>query len=421
MSCLMLWPGSSVAQSDVIEEIRFVGNKRTKPEILLQELPVGVGDTINSELVERSRQAIMDLGLFKSVKIDLLLTETGRIVEITVDEKYYFFPLPRLNRDADGEVSYGVTLRMDNLGGLNQKVKFTYRQARACCGSSDKIDTYSLFYNYPRVAGTHYGLVFSLAHSINPVEDENILGNVIAEYEENFDSAGVGVSRWLSREGPSSGWSLGASVFWRRLTFSQQSGAPITHAVEKAVGLAGVLRYIDIHDYLFSRSGLEYGFITEQGVDEMGSDAPFSRNQFFYRHYFPAGEIESHKNLNLQLRFGVAGGDVPIDDAPYSLGGSRDLRAYEKNSFSGQSFFLANVEYLTPIGGHNALRGVAFVDFGNTYADNRIIDFGDVEKSAGLGLRYRVKSFVNLQLRIDMGYAFGLSQREVYVGTKNSF
>lgn len=404
----------------VITDIRFSGNKHTQPQIMLQEMVIKAGDLIDSERIEISRQAIMDLGLFKSVDATLVPEAHGVVLEIAVSEKYYVIPLPKLDRSADGDVSYGGQLTLDNLWGLNQKLKLVYKAERGCCENSRTVNTYSLGYQYPRVAGTDFGLSMNLSHEATPQSDNDLLGNVVSEYEEGLDSVSIGLSHWLGRDGPSSGWSVGVSTFWSHLTYNQQGGVPITYGPEKAVGLGFSVSYTKVHDLLYSREGVEFGISSEHGLEEMGSDTPYSRNQLYYRQYMPVGSTP-HTSLNLQVRLGVTGGDVPIDDHSYGLGGSRELRGYDKSSIEGRSFFVTNLEYLHPLFGHPAAQGVLFTDIGNAYADNRLVDLSDVAASAGVGLRYKFKAFVNLQLRADMAYAFGLSERKLYVGVKNTF
>ncbi|MFC1751117.1 BamA/TamA family outer membrane protein [Pseudomonadota bacterium] len=403
-------------QAPIISEIRLTGNERTKPKIIL----IHTGDPVDTGKIELSRQAIMDLGLFKSVTTRLIKEGDNTVLEIEISEKYYIIPLPRLDRSADGEVSYGGQIRLDNLGGLNQKLKLTYKAQRGCCDTDRTVNTFSMGYSYPRVAGTHYGLSVGLSHSVTPQANQATLGTAVSEYQEELDSVSVGLWRWLIRDGPSEGWSIGVSTFWQQLHYSQHSGAPITFSSEKSAGVATGLRYNKVHDMLFSRRGMEMGIISEQGLEAHGSDSSFSRSQFYYRRYYPVSNTP-HTSLNVQMRLGGSGGKMPIIDHPYGLGGSRDLRGYTKGSLTGRSYFLSNVELLRPLWGHNAGRGVLFWDVGNAYADNRLIDFDDLESSAGIGYRYKLKSFVNFQLRMDIAYAFGLSKNKFYFGSKNTF
>jgi outer membrane protein assembly factor BamA len=415
-------PPDAMAQSDRIEEIRFVGNNQTKEQIMRQEMIIKEGDPADPDKIEASRQAIMDLGLFKEVHTRLLPGEQGQILEIKVDEKFYVIPMPHLDRNADGEVRYGADLTVDNLAGLNQRLKLNYEAKRGCCETAGRLThTIDLSYSYPRIVGSHFGLDMALVRKIHPVSTIDSLGKTIAEHENIYSSFGLGLSRWLSHEGPSQGWIVGAALFWRFQELQQKSGAPLDYPSEKAAGVEFNFSYTRVHDYLYSREGVEFGYISEVGLDAFDSDNTFGRNQVYYRRYVLLGLPHEHTNLNFQLRLGGSGSDIPLRDNAYSLGSSDDLRGYEKNSIVGKSYSVMNIEYLHPLFGYAPTRGVIFADIGNAYADNRVLALGDLESSIGLGFRYRIKALVNFQLRVDVTYAFGTEKKKVYFGSKNTF
>ncbi len=411
--------GQVQAADLVIEEIRFIGNEHTEESILLQEMSVKVGDVADEERIAKSRQAIMDLGLFKSADINTLPGEQGVILEVAVSEKHYFFPIPKLNRDADGEISYGVQLRFDNLGGLNQRMRLTLKNNQQCCGQTGDEQELSLSYYYPRLKGSVYGLSIGGQLSRRPEQvgtdaDPTITGR----YDRSVDGIRIVGSRWLLEEGPSAGWRVNAGVFYSGDRFTHVDGEVGLRSDRQSVGLVGGLEYGKVHDYLYSREGAEYGYELTLGLEGMGSDHNYSIHSVHYRRYWPIGDTE-HQALHFQMRMGTSGGNPGID-APFSLGGSNDLRGYEKSSLEGRSYFSTNTEFLRPIV-HPAFRGVVFMDIGNTYPDSRMIDFGDLEYGGGLGFRYKFKMFVDVQLRFDLGWALGDTGRKAYVGTKHSF
>lgn len=402
----------------IITEIRFVGNKVTSPRVMRQEMVIKEGDVADPEKIEASRQAIMDLGLFKEVAAVVLPVEGGQALKITVEEKIYILPIPKLDRNTDGDVSYGAQIRWDNIAGLNQRIKLTYEMQQSDLANNKNPTELSLEYQYPRWAGTDYGLNMNLTYFRSPASKSED-GIKIAESWLAMDSFGIGVSHWLG-SGPSTGWNAGVSWFWSLSHFSDVTGDPDVFFDSKSVGVGLGINYSRVHDFLYSRSGMEYGYSLSVGPTWLGSDLTFSTNQIYYRHYFPVGDIK-HQNIDLQMRFGGAGGTLPGGGDPYSLGGSRDLRAYEKGKFTGKSFFSTNVEYLRPLFGHAPLRGVVFYDVGNTYPDNRVIDVQNLESAIGFGVRYRVKWFVDLQIRADYAKALGESSSKFYIGTKSTF
>ncbi|RMF04418.1 MAG: hypothetical protein D6772_00605 [Bacteroidetes bacterium] len=102
---LVLLGGSqmSYAQVDfiIVEDLQIEGNKKTRAEVLLREMPFAPGDTIRlDELVDKVDEAerqLMNTGLFVSADISYADWEgsTGLVTFlVTVAESWYIYPLP---------------------------------------------------------------------------------------------------------------------------------------------------------------------------------------------------------------------------------------------------------------------------------------------------------------------------------------
>lgn len=139
------------AQADTAQHVRVYGvtingNKTTKARIILREMLVADGDSLSSaELyrrMERSRQNLMNTGLFNTVSVmPLYLDQHSVMVEVTVNERWYIWPAlifdladPNFNtwwltKDFD-RVNYGLYLYKYNLRGRNEtgyvKAQFGY-------------------------------------------------------------------------------------------------------------------------------------------------------------------------------------------------------------------------------------------------------------------------------------------------------
>ncbi len=416
---LLFFSSTVTAQSGVIEEIRFSGNKKTQADILLQEMRVKVGDPVDLRLIEEDRQAIMDLGLFKLVYADVNEVDGKQVLEIAVSEKYYLFPLPKFDRSADGDISYGVRLKVDNLAGLNQSLRLTYKKVDGCCDALGNSNEFDANYSYPRIAGSLFGLRVGLLYFDTPVEDKQS-GGVISTFERDYKAFSFGINRWLRQDGPSVGWSASIGPFWRAAKYNYVSGLPGLYSDGDAVGVDLGVAYARVHDYLYSREGTEYGYSIQIGSSALGSDDSFTQSNVYYRRYYYLNG-ERHHNLNAQFLMGFSGGELPLGGDFFAVGGSNSIRGYEKGSIKGESFFTLNLEYLSPLHGNNEMRGVLFVDMGNAYYDNRTVDLTDFESSIGFGLRYKIKSFVKVDLRFDTAYAFGIEDTAVYFSTRGAF
>jgi outer membrane protein assembly factor BamA len=406
--------------ADIITAIEFSGNRVTNPKILRYEMLIKEGDRADPALIERSRQAIMDLGLFTSVDAVVEQHDDGTVVRFIVKEKYYILPVPKIDRDDDNKISLGAEISLDNLAGLNQQLKIRYETEEADTVSSGKIETNFISFNYPRMFGSPYQVYTEISQSRQP-EEVVTDTTVTSLYELEAWTASLQVSRWLAKRGPSRGWQVGSGLIWRRNGYDYVSGDTGTFQDERAVGISALGQFLDVRDYLFSRSGKEYGYVGEFGAPALGSDTRYTRHELFYRRYLLlAGR--PHENIEFQGRLGLSSGDIfASDEYAYSLGGSKTLRAYDTSSFTGNSFVLFNLQYLRPFFDYYPLRGAVFMDVGNTYPSNVTIDLGDLEWDVGIGLRLRLKSFVKIDLRVDVAYSYDTGEYKVFAGTKEIF
>ena len=126
--------------------------------------------------------------------------------------------------------------------------------------------------------------------------------------------------------------------------------------------------------------------------------------------------------VDLQARLGLSSGDIfASDTSAYSLGGSKTLRGYATGSFLGNSYVLLNVQYLRPLFGYYELRGAVFLDVGKTYPSNTQLHLGDLKWDIGVGFRWRLKSFVKIDLRADAAYAPDIGEWRYFAGIKEIF
>ena len=124
-----------------ITEIKIVGNKKTKPQIIERELSVKVGQKYYfseiDSIFEWERNRIYNTNLFNSVTISLCDTSlSSTCVKIIVHERWYFYPLPVfklvdrnfndwwVNRNKDlSRVNYGVKFFHYNVRGKAERTK----------------------------------------------------------------------------------------------------------------------------------------------------------------------------------------------------------------------------------------------------------------------------------------------------------
>ncbi|HEY0721805.1 MAG TPA: BamA/TamA family outer membrane protein [Gammaproteobacteria bacterium] len=417
MVMLALLPLTAVAASDplpTVAAIHFTGNKVTNDKVMLREMVIHVGDPLDAERIERSRQAIMNLGLFKSVTASV---EEGNVLLITVVERYYILPLPLLDARPEGDYSYGAELRFDNLAGLNQRFKLTYEEKDSVTKDLPHAKEGGITYAYPRLNDSAYQLDFSskVKQYEFPWPDKYAPQ---AHYRIDAWNTSLSLSRWANDEGVSRGWRYGAGLSHQVNDYRLMDGSAGDLLDGQAVSLNATLESVEVDDYAFYRDGRIFGVRGELGMPILDSDFSFSREQVYYRayHHLPS----TGANINSQWQFGFANG-CSFDCAAWKLGGGSTLRGYDSEYVSGNIFALANLEYHHPMSGFNQLRGVIFTDVGDAWGDMESMTLTHLKSSVGVGLRWTVQSFVDITLRADFAYGLDAQSYHGYFSTRASF
>lgn len=180
---LMLVSGLAAAQPLIVRDIHFAGNRITQPSTLLRELKVRVGDAYDDERVEASRQAIQDLGLFRSVAVDHETVDSGIELTFTVAEKWYLQAYPRLSANSDGQNSVGAELRWSNLWGLNHSLRMLGRSRDSNDADRGREQSYRARYSAPFLLSDHVGLRGGVSHSVTPFIDPAVYDETLNEAE----------------------------------------------------------------------------------------------------------------------------------------------------------------------------------------------------------------------------------------------
>jgi len=422
----LLWLASCVltvanaAEGPLLDEIRFAGNKVTEESVMRQEIVLREGHPYDAKEVEKSRQAIMNLGLFKSVRAEVLQEQGRHILLVTVEERFYILPLPLLDYRPDfladetaTNYSYGGQLRFDNLFGLNQRLKISYEEKKYVDEVEPPVKELEVDYLYPRIVGTPYSLALDLSRKERGIDSDDD-GDFRNDAIRDDRSVRFFVSRWLDPGGASEGWRAGAGVSAANSDYSGDRDESV-YAYSQVIALLGSVGYYEVDDYRYHRDGYAFDYALQLAQPAWSSDAEYFRNTFSYRSYQPLQGVDA--NINTQLKLGLAFGD----GSAYDLGSSTSLRAYPGDTFSGNLLLQGNVEYHHHLSGNRQLRGVLFADAANVWPQVDEIDSDRLYTAVGIGARWRVQTFVDVTLRLDYAYAADSGETETYLATSGSF
>ncbi len=402
-----------------ISEIRFEGNKVTRESVLRQELLLQEGDELDIKLLEKSRQAMMNLGLYKSVASRVEEDGEGRRLVFTIEERYYLLPIPLLNgNQEEGNYSYGMELRHDNVMGLNQRLKLTYENEHSLDGTVPSKRQMELSYAIPRLINTPFQLSLNAKQTSEQIIEVDETDTTTGSYHQDISSGGFFLSRWVNPNWISQGWTVGAGLGVVEKRFHQQSGSGLDYHDSQSLALNSGINYNEVEVHPYHRAGTRYGYSLSIAQPWLASDYNFTRHNFYYRRYQPLKAVDA--NLNAQFRLGLANGRA-FDSPTYSIGSSSLLRGYKNGYAEGDAMMILNLEYHHHLSGYRQLRGVLFTDVGNAWESPLAIDLGDLSSAVGVGLRWRVQAFVDVTLRMDYAQALNDDNSTLTLTTSASF
>lgn len=412
---LLLLPVQVMAA--VITTIEFVGNNKTNEAILLQEMQSKVGDELNVQTVNADVQSIMDLNLFKDVDYylysdgDEIFDNDVKLV-IEVKEKYYLFVLPEIRIDEeDKTIHYGVRAYWDNISGTNQSLRLKLREHGDVLGVQDIRQ--SLVYKMPRIDGSPYTLEL-----FNQYRDAAIDEIGFDPQLRNENKYGFNVERWMNLKSRSSGWYIGGGLYTEQRHNEALLDSDTSNPDYEGDFVELRFGYKKINQYLFNRRGKDLGYILDTTKLFSNEEESYTKHLLYYRSYYRL-KSRPMNNLNVQVQLGVSDGDY-LGDTEFSLGG-KTLRGYEKDSYTGNTLFLMNIEYLVPFSGDPAYRYGLLFDVGNTYEKLHDVDLSELHAAIGVGFRWKLASFVKVDIRLDMGYAIDTGDTNILLNSRHLF
>lgn len=416
----MLLGGSSfICWAATIEKITLEGNHKTRAEVILQEMSQQPGDELNDRAIEQSRQAIMDLGLFEKVTIEVYdHGDQNQVIVQLKEKKHNWYVLPRLDRNSDGDIKLGVNWRDNNLFGLNQSSRFTLTHKKFKSATQDEEIRLKWKFVYPRIINTRLSSYALINLSQTGLDEERDGVNGLYDREEY--TVGLGLGRWFARSSASKGFHAGLGLEFTRFEHEFLSGEPGFFDDASVLRLVASVSYRKVKDFLYSRDGHAMGLEFRRSSESLGSDRSFLHQTLFYQRYYLL-PFREHTNFNVQVQ--LASGDRSIFGDPiYELSGDHTLRGYPRETLEGDAYFLLNTEFLTPLFGKNNMRAGFLFDAGNVYQNLRDATDTELEYGVGVSFRWKFRQWVDTELRID--YAQGLGDEgdsRVYVASEATF
>ena len=408
-----LFPGTVSANEHLfgnpIAEIRVQGNRKTRTDIVIKWSNLKTGQILSQDILNLARQNILDIELFKQVAV-AAESEDGRvIVNIILEEKYFTLLLPSLRRNTDGDVKVGLRLKVHNLNGANQTLSAVVQKADLSTGETSK--RYRINYELPQYSKP-YEYHFSVGQSTTNTEDAGFF-NVV--YEDFFS---VSIERDWYTSFTSHPLTLTTAAIYQDINLREPYPPALNELEAGRFNRLGLqLEYDAVHHEKYRRYGRYYSLTYQQGLESLGSDYRSNITELDARHYY---RINTLDNFNSRVFAGYAH-DAPFDQPYYEIGSADTLRGLEKESFSGDVLIFTNLEYIIGFSKYPSFRTSLFVDIGNVYDNLDGVDLSSLRTSVGLGVRWRIVSFVKTDLFIDLAYDTKTGESKAYGGTSFNF
>ena len=399
-----------------IGAVKLTGLQKTKPEVVLRELPVQAGDIFDQREIDQSFHRLVNLGYFYEVSPSLL--EEGKTpAEIIFNAKVteartgrfsgvIGYAPPTTEFEGAPQLTGVIEVTETNLLGTGRGANFLWK--------SGLLRTLRIGYAEPWA----FGKPIKIRLEYSQLEQRNQFTN--AESNERAAAVSVGARFRRLFEG-----SLGFS--YKRIGFptddislsttSPLIPSPITDMADLAPQ-SGVKYGVTLG---LTRDSRDYFLNPTRGrLDHVAFE--FSRGDFKLRKlwidlrgYFPTWRRQV---IAVGLHGAAAWGDnIPPTELFY-LGGANTLRGYDEDWFFGPRRVYANIEYRLLVG--RTSQFFVFTDLGTVTQVDQPTVFDPLRVGYGFGMRLESKGGL---LRMDCGLAEGRSVLEgkIHVNLGTSF
>lgn len=393
-------------EGPVVSQIIISGNVKTQSRFVLKWAELSVGSRASQSLLDRARQNILDTELFKDVSVELEPDADNAIVHIRLEERKFTLLLPRLSRNADGDIKTGLRLRMHNIHGADQSLQLLVERADTIGNSVTR--RVELEYSLPQY-GKPYDYGWELARSITSSDSSS--------NQTYLDSAAFSVARAWNLAALSRPLGLRLALAFEQRSLRDTSPGPVSSTEEYYYHLDLKLEYDDVHNEKYRRFGRYFSALLRQGMRSLNSDFDTTNLELEARIYHSLNALDS---INSRVVFGFSQ-NSPYQQPLYRIGGAESIRGLEKNLYAGDLLLFSNLEYVMGFQRYPSFRSSFFLDFGNVYADHNSIDLGDLQTSVGIGLRWKALSFVRTDLYVDLAHSIDTGESKLYGGTSLNF
>jgi outer membrane protein assembly factor BamA len=171
----------------ILKEFKIIGNKTTKANIIVREIPLNINDSIAKvdlkKTLERTQSNLFNTSLFNFVTVEPVYIDDNNIsIYITVEERWYWWPIPIFDIEENNfntwwldknfeRVDYGLFLAKENFRGRKETVMLLFQG-----GYTEKVGIkYVIPYiNKKKTNGLSLKFAYSRNHEVTYATTNNV-------------------------------------------------------------------------------------------------------------------------------------------------------------------------------------------------------------------------------------------------------
>lgn len=396
-----------------INKVNIKGNNKTYDHVIRREFRVDEQELYSGKKVRRTQEVLQRLGYFDEVGVSTEPVGDDKVdVNVNVKEgQTGSFSAGAGYSTYDG-LLFNSRVSENNLFGTGRRLSLNV-------DIGTERSSYVLSFDDPRMADTYFSGGTSIFRSDRVYDD----------YDRQLTGANATVGYPLEQVFGEWAQDLSTSVKYEILDITiddiDDDAADLVIESEgdsSASGITPRLVRNTINNPLNPTRGSRQDASVE--ITGFGGDEEFYlfglRNTFYYPVVETSvGEITLSMRTNYDK--GEAQGDsdfLPLYRRLY-VGGINSVRGYKNrsigpkdergNEYGGASEFVHSTDLLFPLVNAAGIRGVFFYDMGNAFDDNESVDFNELKKGYGAGIRWNSPLG---PLRLEFGFPIDTEEGE---------
>ncbi len=401
-----------------VNKIIIKGNTATKEKVIRRELAIQPGDPIDRNRLDASKSRLMGMGYFQKVDINTVNADKldEKNIEIKVDERRDFINFKIGGGFSDMNSLVGMIEASSNNFDITDPGNWFYGggqrlRVRGIAG----IDTYGFNVDFTEPWFLDRRIRFDLSGYMNEIN------------YSKWDEVRTGVRTAITARIFDEFTSITGGYKFEQVNVRNMDDGVSQELLDQKgrqwVSQFSVMLDRDTRDNLIDpTSGYNINVLGAVSPKLAGSTENFYRleakGSYYYSFWDKAIVLMLGAKIGTVANFD-RDKEVPLFER-YFLGGGDSLRGFPYREVSpvdenganvgGQSMLLITGEVSHPI--WRFIRGAAFVDIGNAWADSYNYSLNKINIGAGYGLRIKLP-YLNAPIRLDLAYPVLSNQEDL--------